>query len=191
MTNENVRLFPQDHLLKYTILRLLPHWILPNHLTILRFILIPIVLVLLWQERWPWALGLFLFAGLTDAIDGSMARVRKQITLWGTVADPIADKLLVGTVVVLFVATEVNPIFAAIIVCMELLIVVGAFFRRKKRGYVSANEYGKVKMLLQIIGVALLLVAKCIGLELVVPFAVGTLTLAIVFAIVSFLTYGL
>lgn len=191
MTNENIRFFPQDRLLRATVLRLIPHWILPNHVTIVRFILIPFVLYTLWIERWPLALFLFLLAALTDAIDGSMARTRKQITMWGTVADPVADKLLIGSVVVLFVAQEVNIVFAAIIVLMEFLIVLGAFIRnRRKHQYVSANEYGKMKMVLQVIGVSLLLVAKLLGFKLFVPFAVGTLTLAIVFAVVSFLTYG-
>lgn len=191
MTNRNVRLFPHDHVLKHTILRLIPRWILPNHITILRLLMIPFVLFFLWQKNWSVALILFLVAGLTDAVDGSMARTRKQITLWGTVADPIADKLLIGSVVAVFVAEEINVYFAAIIIFMEFLILGGAFIRKRKRGYVTANASGKVKMTLQIIGVSLLLIAKLLGYKLAVPFAVGTLTLAIVFAIVSFLTYGL
>lgn len=191
MTNDNIRLFPHDSLFKRTILRLIPRWILPNHVTIFRFLLIPFVLYFLWTEQWSVALGLFLFAGLTDAIDGSMARTRKQITLWGTVADPIADKMLIGSVVLLFVAREVNVFFAGIIIFMEVLIVLGAYIR-KRRGHISsANASGKLKMLFQVIGVTLLIIAKLMGYQLVVPFAIGTLTLAIAFAIVSFLTYGL
>ncbi len=191
MTNDNIRLFPHDPLFQRTILRFIPHWILPNHVTIVRFLLIPFVLYFLWIENWPVALGLFLFAGLTDAIDGSMARTRKQITIWGTVADPIADKLLVGSVVLLFVAREVNIFFAGVIVLMELLIVLSAYLRKRRGQISSANGSGKLKMICQVLGVALLLIAKLLGYQLIVPFAIGTLTLAIVFAIVSFLTYGL
>ncbi len=192
MTNENIRLFPHDKLMAATLLHLVPRWMTPNHFTIIRFILIPCVLTLFWLKIWPWALAIFLLAAFTDAIDGSLARTRKQITMWGTVADPVADKLLIGSTVVVFVAEEVNIAFAAVIILMELLIVLGAFIRRRRTHVISsANEYGKLKMILQVTGVGLLLIAKLLGFQLFVPFAVGTLTLAIVFAIVSFLTYGL
>lgn len=190
MTNENIVLAPFDKLLGAVFIRFFPKFIRPNHLTVLRILLTPCVLWLLWIEQWPWALGLFLFAAMTDAWDGAMARLRKQITLWGTMADPVADKLLVGTVVVLFVAKELNILFAIVIVAMELLIVAGALYRRRQGRYASANGYGKIKMFLQILGVSFLLLAKLSGLTLAVPFAVGTLSLAVAFAVVSMLTYS-
>lgn len=190
MTNENIRFFPHDRLLEYTILKLVPNFIKPNHLTVLRILLIPFVLYFFWVEQWSVALPLFLFAALTDAMDGSLARTRKQITLWGTLADPVADKLLIGSAVVIFVAREIHPLFAIVIVFLELLIVAGALFRKQRGLYSSANGYGKIKMLLQVTGVALLLVAKLAGISLAVPFATATLGLAIVFAIVSLLTYS-
>ena len=191
MTNENVRLFPHDKLLAKTLIPLVPRFVHPNHVTILRFFLIPLVLLLLWGQQWGAALGAFLFAAFTDALDGSLARVRKQITLWGTIADPIADKLLVGSVVVVFVAREVNPLFAALIIIIECMIVCGALIRRHRGHLVSANEYGKLKMVCQVIGVSLLLLAKFAGFQLAVPFAIGTFAIAIVFAVVSLLTYGI
>lgn len=191
MTNENIRLFPHDRLLAKTVIPLIPSFVSPNQITVLRFFLIPLILFLLWSQRWEWALGLFLFAAFTDALDGSLARVRKQITLWGTIADPIADKLLVGSAVVLFVAREINPLFAALIILIEVMIVCGAFIRQYRGHLVSANEYGKLKMVCQVIGVSLLLLAKIEGFQLAVPFAIGTFSVAIVFAVVSLLTYGI
>ncbi len=190
MTNENIVLAPFDKLLGAVFIRFFPKFIRPNHLTVLRILLTPFVLWLLWIEQWPWALGLFLFAAMTDAWDGAMARLRKQITLWGTMADPIADKLLVGTVVVLFVAKELNILFAILIVAVELLIVAGALYRRRQGRYASANGYGKIKMFLQILGVSFLLLAKLAGMSLAVPFAIGTLSLAIAFAVISLFTYS-
>ena len=190
MTNENVTLYPHDKVLAKVVLPLIPKTILPNHLTILRFFLTPPVLFFLWREDWVTALAFFLVAGFTDALDGSLARVRKQITLWGTIADPIADKILIGSAVVLFVAKEVNPWFALIIIVIELAIGLGAWSRQRKGVYVSANQYGKIKMVLQVLGVAALIVAKIAGIQLAVQIGVGTLTVAIVFAIVSLLTYG-
>jgi len=190
MTNENIVLAPHDKIMGAVFVRWLPRFVRPNQLTVLRVILTPIVLWLLWSEQWSWAFWLFLFAALTDALDGSLARLRKQITLWGTMADPVADKLLIGSAVVVFVAREVNVLFAAVIVSVELLIVAGALYRRRQGRYASANHYGKIKMLLQVTGVALLILAKISGLHLATPFGVGTLSLAIAFAVLSLLTYS-
>lgn len=104
-------------------------------------------------------------------------------------ADPVADKLLIGSVVVLFVAREVNIIFAVTIILIELMLVAGAYIRKRQGRYTSANNYGKLKMFLQVLGVSLLLVAKLFGVETAVPVAIGTLSLAIVLAIVSLITY--
>lgn len=191
MTNENIRLFPHDRVMAKTVLRLIPLWIKPNHVTVLRLLLIPVVLYFMWLENWKIALPLFVLTAFTDAIDGSLARMRKQITLWGTVVDPIADKLLIGSVVVLFVAQAINLWFALVILFIELLIAFGALIRQRRGLYSSANEYGKLKMLFQVLGVSLLLLAKLLGIKLVVPFATGTLAIAIIFAIVSLLTYGI
>jgi len=192
MTNENVRLYAHDRLLQRTVLRLIPRDIKPNHLTILRVFMTPFVLYFVWTRNWPLAFTLFIAAAITDILDGSLARTRKQITMWGTVADPIADKLLIGSVVVLFVAQEINTAFAAIIVIIESLIVLTAIIK-KKRGseYYSANWYGKLKMVFQCVGVSALLVARWSGLELFVPFSIGTLSVAIAFAVISLYTYGL
>ncbi len=189
MTNETIELYPHDHLLARTLVPLTPTFVRPNHLTILRILLIPLVLAALWYESWTWSLILFLIAAITDAWDGSLARLRKQITLWGTMADPVADKLLIGSVVVLFVAREVNIIFAVTIILIELMLVAGAYIRKRQGRYTSANNYGKLKMFLQVLGVSLLLVAKLFGVETAVPVAIGTLSLAIVLAIVSLITY--
>jgi CDP-diacylglycerol--glycerol-3-phosphate 3-phosphatidyltransferase len=141
-------------------------------------------------ESWDAAITLFLLAAFTDALDGTLARVRKQITIWGTVADPVADKLLIASVVVLFVAKEVNDIFAALIVLIEVLIILARLLRHGKDWVVSANWAGKMKMLFQVIGVSLLLLAKFVGFDMLVPFSIGTRSIAIVFALLSLFTYS-
>lgn len=191
MTNENIRLYPHDRFMDAVLIRFLPKQLHPNHVTLFRIFLIPFVLWYVLQENWTVALPLFLFAAFTDALDGSMARLRTQITMWGTVADPVADKLLIGSVVVLFVAQEVDPIFAGIIVVIELLIIASGLVRHRKNWVISANWAGKMKMLFQVAGVALLFAAKLSGISLFVPFSIGTLAVAIIFAIVSLLTYSL
>ena len=191
MTNETVRIYTHDRLMNALLVRFLPQQLHPNHVTLFRFFLIPFVVYYVYISDWSVAVPLFVFAAFTDALDGSMARLRKQITVWGTFADPGADKLLIGSVVVVFVAREVNPVFAAVIILVEVLILLTGLIRGRKRIVVSANWAGKLKMLFQVIGVTMLLIAKWSGLSLLVPFSIGTLTIAIVFAVVSLLTYSL
>src|SRR5215210_4795607 len=70
---------------------------LPNLLTMLRMVLIPVFVSLLFYQRFGWALGVFLTAGVTDGLDGLLARRFDQKSQLGTILDPIADKLLLVT----------------------------------------------------------------------------------------------
>ncbi len=185
------KLFPHDHLLAATLLRLIPRRVTPNMVTTLRFVLIPFVLAFLYLERWSVAVPLFLFTALTDAIDGSLARTRKQVTEWGTFFDPVADKLLIGSVVLLLVAERVNPWFALLILGVEALIILGGVIRKRRGVVTPANIFGKTKMFLQVVGVTFLLIAAWTGMDLYVDLSVGTLSLAVAFAVISLFTYGL
>ena len=134
----------------------------------------------------------FLFVAFTDALDGSVARVRKQITKWGTFYDPVADKLLIGSVVILIVMKYINVWFGLIIIAFEGMIALGGIVRKKNGDKIqSANIWGKIKMVLQVVGVTMLLVAVWLGIDLFIPISVGTLSLAIVFAVISLYTYSL
>ncbi len=185
------KLFPHDHVMRYTILPLIPRVVTPNMVTIFRMFCTPFVLWLLYMENYEWGVPLFLFVALTDAIDGSMARLRNQITDWGTFFDPVADKVLISSVVLLVVAQHVNIIFAFIIIFLEVLIVLGGLVRKRNGKITTANIFGKTKMCLQVLGVAFLLIALWAGFDLFIPVSVGTLSLAIVFAVISLFTYGL
>src|SRR5215210_3363656 len=70
---------------------------LPNLLTMLRMVLIPIFVSLLFYQRFYWALAVFCLAGVTDGLDGLLARRFNQKSQLGTILDPIADKLLLVT----------------------------------------------------------------------------------------------
>lgn len=190
MTNENVRIYPHDRFLAATILRVIPKTWKPNHFTVLRLLSTPLVLWFLLCRAWSIALPLFFLSAFTDVIDGSLARTRKQITLWGTVADPIADKLLIAPVALLFVAKQIHPLFALLLVLVELLIGISAYIGFRRSGYMSANIFGKVKMFLQVTGIMLLLLGQVTGLTIMVPFAIVTFGLGLIFGITSMLTYG-
>jgi cardiolipin synthase len=69
----------------------------PNQLTLLRLALIPFIIVSVLNTQWGWALALFLLAGISDGLDGFLARTLQQRTMVGAYLDPIADKLLLST----------------------------------------------------------------------------------------------
>ena len=69
----------------------------PNQLTLLRLLFIPFIVITILDEHYGWALGLFVLAGLSDFLDGILARALKQKTALGMLLDPIADKLLLST----------------------------------------------------------------------------------------------
>jgi cardiolipin synthase len=69
----------------------------PNQLTLLRMMFLPFIVINLVGGHYSWALGLFVLAGLSDALDGLLARTLKQQTTLGQYLDPIADKLLLST----------------------------------------------------------------------------------------------
>ncbi len=69
----------------------------PNQLTLLRMVFVPFIVIELVEGRYAWALGLFITAGLSDGLDGLLARKLHQQTLLGQYLDPIADKLLLST----------------------------------------------------------------------------------------------
>lgn len=191
MSNENVQLYPHDKIMNVIAVRYLPRWITPNQLTILRFSLIPIVVWLISEQNWDVGIPLFLFAAFTDLLDGSLARIRKQITIWGTLADPAADKLLIGSVALLTVVQQLGWSMAWLIIGVELLIVGSGLVRRKQNWVLSANWAGKIKMLLQVIGVTLLLISASLGLPALLPIAAFVLWAAIIIAIISLFTYSL
>jgi cardiolipin synthase len=72
----------------------------PNQLTLLRLVFIPFIVISVLYNHWGWALGLFVAAGVSDGLDGFLARVLKQRTTLGEYLDPIADKLLLSTLFV-------------------------------------------------------------------------------------------
>lgn len=191
MTNDTIVLYKHDRILAKILLPIIPKWIKPNHLTVVRFISVPFVAYLTWAENWPWLIPLFILSGFTDLLDGTLARVRKQITLWGTIADPAADKLLIGSVAVLFLAKEVSFLLAFTLVFLEFLIILGAYLRQRRGEYISANWSGKMKMLLQVIAIAGLIIAKFSGLDWLNPVCIALIITSFFFAIVSLVTYGL
>ncbi|MFA6522268.1 MAG: CDP-alcohol phosphatidyltransferase family protein [Patescibacteria group bacterium] len=182
--------FPHDKYL-YWFIQWIPRWVEPNHITLLRLILTPFVIIFLLYENYDVGVPLFIFTALTDAVDGTLARMRKQVTPWGIFYDPVADKILIGSVVLLVVIQHINFYIAIGMVAVELMLIIGGWYRRRKTHIESANIWGKIKMILEVIGVLCLLIALWSGVDLFVQISNGTLIVALLFAIVSLLTYSL
>jgi CDP-diacylglycerol--glycerol-3-phosphate 3-phosphatidyltransferase len=191
IASEEHKIYFHDKIMAKTVLRLIPRWIKPNHVTVLRFILTPVVVVLMMNEKFYIGLYAFLFVAFTDAIDGSMARTRNQITDWGKIYDPVADKILIGSMVFVVVFRYIEMWAAVLIVSIEAIIIIASWRRKLKGKKVEANIWGKIKMILQVLGVVILLLSIIFNIASLLPFASGALYLAIAFAIVSLLTYGI
>jgi CDP-diacylglycerol--glycerol-3-phosphate 3-phosphatidyltransferase len=150
------------------------------------------VIWLLWQENYLWGGILFLFTSFTDALDGVMARIRNQITGFGKMFDPLADKLLICSVVYILVFKYLDIYTALIIIVIEIIIVVAALIKyRHGDQRLQANSWGKIKMVLQVLGVIILLLSIIFNIEQLLPVSKGTFYLAISFAILSLFTYSI
>lgn len=100
---------------------------LANRLTILRILITPVITVLLLYRQMAAALALFLLAGITDGLDGLVARWWGQKTTLGMVLDPVADKLLLtSTLVTLTILKELPRWFTIIVVSRDVLLIGGS-----------------------------------------------------------------
>lgn len=135
---------------------------LANALTSLRVLLVPVILWLLVVDtsaaRW-WAFGIFVFAAATDSLDGWAARRWDRVTAWGQLADPIADKLLVGGSLVSLAAVGDLPWWAVgVILIREVAVTVLRIRLVQRRDLVMpASSWGKVKTITQVVAVGLYL----------------------------------
>jgi len=122
-------------------------WTIPNVLTMIRLALIPVFVILFFNGMKKAALGVFIAASLTDMLDGYLARKLNQITDFGKLFDPLADKLMVLTALICQGIAGVFPWVAIIIVAVkEGLMVLGGMFMLSKNVVVYSNLAGKAAM---------------------------------------------
>lgn len=122
---------------------------LPNKLTLLRIVLVPVFVVVLYLS-FPYnnlvALAIFILASLTDLLDGKIARKYHLVTDFGKFMDPIADKLLVTAALLVFVDWHMMPAWVAIVVIAREFIVSALRLVAASNGRVIAAGWsGKVK----------------------------------------------
>jgi phosphatidylglycerophosphate synthase len=185
------KLYPHDYVMQAVILPLVPKIVHPNHVTVLRFLLTPVVLWLLFIEQYAWGVPLFILAAATDALDGSLARVRKQVTPWGIFFDPIADKLLIGSVAMLVALQYFHPVIVLFALVLDMLPSLRWASSRYVGTVMAANVWGKAKMFLQFSSLTLLLLGIVLDLPVLIEVGEWVLVASLLLAGVAVLTYSL
>jgi len=131
-------------------------WNVPNALTMLRMALIPVFLVLYYSSQRYAALVVFILASATDLLDGYIARKYNLITNFGKLMDPLADKLMVISVLLVQTFSGILPPAAVIIVVLkEILMVLGGVYMLKKGIVVHSEIVGKAAQFLFIVALSL------------------------------------
>jgi nicotinamide-nucleotide amidase len=144
-----------------------------NIVTIVRIVLIPVFLVLMladWPDWFsvppevaalkPWiAAAVFALLAITDGVDGYLARSRNEVTTFGQLIDPIADKLLVTAALLALIELDVLPAWIALVIISREFIVSGLRMVASAEGRViSASWYGKAKTVFQIVAIIMFIV---------------------------------
>jgi CDP-diacylglycerol--glycerol-3-phosphate 3-phosphatidyltransferase len=139
---------------------------LPNSITMSRIVMIPLLLWIL-SQHFPWhahgeaeilASVLFVLASITDGLDGYLARKRGQITTMGMLLDPIADKIMVTSALVVLVAYG-NPLHPPVVKVWSAVVIIGREFLvsglrsiASSEGFtIQASDLGKLKTVIQIV----------------------------------------
>lgn len=180
-----------DRTINILLLWMFPAWVLPNHITAFRLLATPPTLVLLANGYYKIGAIVFLCVAATDALDGALARTRNKITQWGMLFDPLADKLLIIPTIIILMIAHLPRWVALIVVCTELLIIILALFWREKGQTVQANTWGKIKMILEVLGICFLFASIIFSLPVLIHIASLTLLVSVVCAFASLLTYGI
>lgn len=146
---------------------------LPNYLTLLRILIVPLLVVVLLTDvvdsylgisGYAFAIAIFLIASFTDILDGHLARRRNQVSNFGKLLDPIADKLLVSAALIVLVEKHLAPAWAVVIILGREFIITGLRSVAATEGIViQAKNLGKIKMWAQCVAIVALLVAGATG----------------------------
>lgn len=146
---------------------------LPIALTLFRIVLVPLIIVFVISSDRLWVLiaaVIFVAASLTDWLDGRMARRRNQVTQFGTLLDPVADKLLVAAALVALVQVEMIGAWVAMVIIGRELAVTGLRGVALSMGVVvPASKLGKLKTVSQYVAITILILERGVPPEYV-PF---------------------
>lgn len=158
---------------------------IPNILTLFRLFLVPVFILTFFSEipgSFTYSIIVFVAAGITDMLDGYIARKYNLITKWGILLDPFADKLMLITVLGCLVIKDVIPLWILIIMASkELFMITAGTVLLNSNVIIPANIFGKVSTLLFYVSIIFLGFNKLVGTYL--------LYFAVISAVIAFLNY--
>lgn len=134
---------------------------IPNILTIFRFIFIPIIIYFIFTGNYLLGFIFFTISGITDILDGYIARKYNLISNFGKLMDPLADKLTQISVLASLVFVNIIPVWIlAVVILKELIMVIGASFLYGKDVVVYSKWYGKLATVLFYLAIVISLFTK-------------------------------
>ena len=173
--------------------RLNPFRAAPNILTLLRICLAPFLVAAILEDRYALSFGLFVAAGLTDALDGTLARILRQRTMLGHYLDPVADKLLLSTLFLVLTHKGLIPARVTVFVFgrdVGILVVAAILYAAVGRREFRPSIFGKADTLIQVAAIAAVLLHQLIAVVWVADLQSLSLDLTIVLTVVSGLHYA-
>jgi len=165
----------------------------PNLLTLLRICLAPFLVAAILENRFELSFILFLGAGLTDALDGILARILEQRTMLGQYLDPVADKLLLSTLFVVLMYKNLIPTEVTVMVLgrdVGILLVSAILYAAAGRREFQPSIFGKANTLAQVTAVALVLLHQLTQASWVVILRQFALYATMLFTVISGLQYA-
>jgi cardiolipin synthase len=173
--------------------RLNPFRTAPNLLTLLRMCLAPFLVAALLDDRFRLSFILFVAAGLTDAMDGLLARVLKQRTALGQYLDPVADKLLLSTLFLVLMHKGLIPTTVTVLVIgrdVAILLVAAILYSVVGKREFGPSFFGKANTAAQVLALALVLLHQLTTATWVVVLRLVSLDATIVLTVLSGLHYA-
>jgi cardiolipin synthase len=155
---------------------------LPNLITIGRLILVPLVIVMIVNERWDEAFFIFVAAGVSDAIDGFIAKRFDMRSELGAYLDPVADKALIVSIYVTLAIVGIVPIWLVIVVVSRDLMIIAAVilsWLMAKPVTIAPFVVSKLNTAAQLIFAALVLGTKSFGIDASAAMPVAQLVVAV------------
>ena len=164
---------------------------LPNILTVLRILLIPLIVIYIFTGNYILAFVFFTISGITDVADGFIARKFNLISNFGKLMDPLADKLTQIATLASLVFTHIIPVWILLIVFLkEFIMICGASFLYGKDVVVYSKWYGKLATVLLYIAIVVSLLLKQFEIAGIWNYLdLGLYTLALIATIFSFIMY--
>lgn len=166
---------------------------LANRITIIRVILVPIFILFYYyniNNQQTIAALIFIIAAFTDALDGYIARSKNLVTDFGKFIDPLADKILASTALILLVESGKIPGWIVVIIIAREFVITGFRILAASEGVtIAASKLGKIKTVTQLFAIILLLLDNIVFTKFGIPMDMLLLYVSLLFTILSGVDY--